>query len=296
MLTYLDRWVSAFIKALPEDAVKALKSTYHTDVGIINYLNKVTPIEHMRAPVGIRDAISPFLEAKPNTLAVTMSRELAAIFSNTKVAGSEAAYKDIIDQYNSIYIDVPEKTFVFNEEFQLNAVFIVRDRSGVANYVNCFSKIGKPFNLIEEISEVVFSSEGDTSFYSNFPVTQNSYLKPRILDLCRSVLLYYVYEGQRSGELPRINPTNLASLSGKKQRAKQKKASLFRVKYLNPDPYKLVGKRSPKASWELSHRVEVQSYFRMQPYGEGNKQRRFQLVRGYVKGACKPSRSTMYKL
>lgn len=86
--------------------------------------------------------------------------------------------------------------------------------------------------------------------------------------------------------LPRVHSQDLDHLSKKKQGAKAKRFTLFKIVRLDSpsDRFGRTDGDRHASGWTLGQRIQVRGHFRWQAYGPQHGQRRLQWIKAYEKG------------
>lgn len=127
---------------------------------------------------------------------------------------------------------------------------------------------------------------GDVAAETPEPV-DTDLVRRRVTDLVTLLMLYRMTAApSETTELPHVATGDLAGLSAKKQQARQKTHSLFRIVRLSspPDRFGRPAAERGTGTWHLDHRVRVRGHFRWQPHGPGLRLRRLQWIAAHYRG------------
>ena len=201
--------------------------------------------------------------------AVRLSHDLIRTFSDVR-----APAEDLPDAL--YYFDVPHRAIML-EQHQVRALFY---------YPNSF--------LL-----VIFSNPGSSKYHGSilFDMDSGAVSKDKVqlpdAELVRNKLMNFVrlcvlYADSQQAEdyyedIPQVSSQALNKLSGKKQRNKLNKASLFTIRTLKT-PKGNFGRSINKGQWVLQQRITVRGHFKHQVCGKGRSQRKLIFISEYQKG------------
>lgn len=302
-----------FVGKINKEAPPAAPFTRTQEAGAPDWLGRVS----MRAPMVVAEAVEPFLHAKEGTLAIQLDRNLAALFSDAKIHDREDQFMAFVCGFEAVYVDLPRHAFRFSKTMELRGLILKWKEDRLIVY-SAFSEEGKSEQRWPEGLVEVFFAWGERTAYYTTEIEDAEFqvknLTERIEDLVRLAVLYYKSESEsrRTAEttghhaeyeevmepVPHADNEQLRKLSDKKRKSREKTHSLFRIVRLRAPAGKFERKQpeAPRGGWQLGVRVEVDAYFRMQPYGTRKALRRLQIIKGYVKNPQGEKQQDMFRL
>lgn len=270
------------------------------------------------------DSVLPFLADNwpKEPLGILVVPDLAADLAGASPPDSEAWWQPI-EEAASVYIEFPHKALLTGSGRELRALFI-RD-------LRVFGQTYRdgPYSRYEPTGVTLQSGDGSPPPFrfcavvtpegrdapeqvlgwvyrrtdANAPSGEEvlaERARMEIEEFARLVLLYFLTASPADRTLLfRVENRRLAGLSKKKQRAKAKQGTLFRVvKLAAPaDRFGRTDADRDKGGWTLGVRVRVRGHFRLQPYGPSGRLRRLQWIASYEKGPSDaPFRPRLHKL
>lgn len=253
--------------------------------------------------VDVSEVLEPFLTGRGHNLCLQIDPDLASLFAHAKIEDRQRQFEAFIAGYDNLYIDFPRGAYRYADDYEIRAVVMRRTGNRWVVFV-ALSAAGLGRLDLTQLLELFFTW-GERTLTLTKRVEDAAFspsvFNEQLEDLIRLAVLYYKSESesrQKAVELgklseyeevaeplPYVDVKQLEVLPDKKQQAKQKTHSMFRIIRMRPPRSRFERKASEatKGGWQLGVRVEVDAYFRMQPYGHKKTFRRLQLIGGYVK-------------
>jgi hypothetical protein len=325
MLTWLDHYVrdaARHFKANGARLYPELKQRYpwaDNDVGITGLLSYhtfmgISPLTGLPVPslenrridthkMGLTLATIPFcvprsmladLCLKPPR-AIQPSARLLEDFKGARPPKS-TEHIELLHTY-SWYIDIPHGSLMNGDKEEVRCLFVI-PLSRKTQVVAVSTRLNS-----DEMAAVGTGAPFEQDAHSrrdNAAASLTSEALENVSELVTMLLLYYLHpHPQTTAELPYADPQQVASMKSNKAKTKLQFASMFRIVRLDspPDRFGRTSQRRAGPSWNLNWRVQVDGYYRWQPWGPSSSLRRWQYVKGYERGPVDaPSKTDLTKL
>jgi len=212
---------------------------------------------------------------------LALDRKTVMTFAGANVPKSEWL-KEALDC--CWYLDIPHGAMMLDADRQVRAIFTQPNPNVKTISFVCVVTAKNDNKPIGKFSWMLGAEDG---VYGPSGIADKDFINKSITDFTALSMLYFrtnIDSCKRMETLPQVERHH-ASLPRKKQKAAQKKKSLFTIVKL-VSPVNSFGRdlTGTGASWNLKDRITVRGHFKMQPYGAGRNKRRLIWVDEYEKG------------
>lgn len=246
------------------------------------------------------EAVKDFvLPEQKRLLALSIDQDLLEDFAGAEPP--ETDYEAILSRYDTIYVDLPPGKLMFSEYLYLRAIVLYRDTRGHRRVFCPLPLLGQKVHLDFQIEigwdwGVPVPPDHDPMIRPNDEHTgepmeegrRASEIREEVEALVKLALLYHHSGASPTVFLPHVDNARLRKLgSAKKQAAKQKSGSLFKVAVLkSPDDRfgRTDVERQTKGSYKLGVRTTVRGHFRWQAHGPKHSLRRLTWIAPFARG------------
>ncbi len=306
MLTWLDWWVAGSRDKLATAAPGACPDMPATDLEAARMMVsasvatglKRTPEDwdHLppdeQARTTFLRALMPFLFAEdcdapegiPPAHGLQPTAELVADLAAAKPPRTDVHRSALRE--SGWYVDVPHRAVLLDEGTELRAI-ITNPTPGAATDALVVAVLTAP-GKNEIVGRYGWTCGGPPGpAHGNALTAAPEHVREAVDDLLALLLIYRGTAADAAAEeLPRVDWRHLARLRRKKQKARQKTRSLFRVVRLGPPPLRFGRTDAERGSggWRLDHRVPVRGHFRLIHHGPKLAKRRLAWIAAHHRG------------